>query len=100
VNVAAGEFVGAGVPIMTLADLEHLQVETFDLSERDIALVQLGQPANVLIEPLLVTVPARVVRISPQANTIGGDVVYTVWLDLEQQPDALRWGMSAEVTIE
>lgn len=100
ISVAEGEFVGAGVPVVTLANLDHLQVETFDLSERDIAFVRVGQTATVLIEPLLVTVTGRVVRISLQANTIGGDVVYTVWLDLDEQPVALRWGMSAEVTIE
>jgi multidrug resistance efflux pump len=100
VNVAEGEFVGAGVPVITLADLDHLQAETFDLSERDVAFVQVGEAANVLIEPLLVTVPGRVARVAPQANIIGGDVVYTVLVDLDEQPVGLRWGMSAEVTIE
>ena len=59
----------------------------------------IGQPASVLIEPLAVEVPGRVVRIAPQANTIGGDVVYAVLIDLDERPAALRWGMSAEVEI-
>jgi HlyD family secretion protein len=99
IETAVGEYVGAGAPVLTLADLSALQVETIDLSERDIAFVAVGQPASVLIEPLVVTLPARVARIAPQASTIGGDVVYTVWLDLDEQPVGLRWGMSAEVTI-
>ncbi|MFO7631706.1 MAG: HlyD family efflux transporter periplasmic adaptor subunit, partial [Caldilinea sp.] len=100
VSAVEGEFVAAGAPVVVLADLDRLQVETFDLSERDVAFVQVGQRASVLIEPLLTTAPGRVVRISPQAGIIGGDVVYTIWLDLDEQPEALRWGMSAEVTIE
>ncbi|MBE2241069.1 MAG: HlyD family efflux transporter periplasmic adaptor subunit, partial [Caldilineaceae bacterium] len=99
VDVAAGEFVTAGAPVVTLADLEALQVETIDLSERDVAFITVGQPASVLIEPLEMTQSGRVVRISPQASTIGGDVVYTVWIELDAQPPGLRWGMSAEVTI-
>ena len=99
VDTAAGEYVGAGASIVTLADLSYLQVETIDLSERDVAFVQIGQAASVLIEPLAITLPGHVVRISPQSNTIGGDVVYTVWIDLDHQPDSLRWGMNAEVTI-
>jgi HlyD family secretion protein len=98
--VAVGEFVAPGTPVLTLADLSSLQVETYDLSERDIALVEVGQTASVLIEPLNLTVPARITRIAPQPSTIGGDTVYTVWLALEEQPAGLRWGMSARVTIE
>lgn len=99
IAVTAGEFVSSGTPVVTVADLDHLQVETTDLSERDVALVTVGQLASVLIEPLNVEVPGRVVRIAPQSNTIGGDVVYAVLIDLDEQPAALRWGMSAEVKI-
>ena len=86
--------------MVTLADLEQLQAETTDLSERDVARVRVGQAATVLIEPLNVTAPGRVVRIAPQASIIGGDVVYTVLIDLDEQPAELRWGMSVEVDIE
>lgn len=98
-SISVGEYVSPGAAVVTLADLDRLQVETTDLSERDVALVTIGQPASVLIEPLNVEVPGRVVRIAPQANTIGGDVVFAVLIDLDEQPDALRWGMSAEVKI-
>lgn len=100
INVAVGEFVAPGAPVLTLADLSSLQVETYDLSERDIAFVEVGQRASILIEPLNLTAPGRVTRIAPQPSTIGGDTVYTVWLTLEEQPPGLRWGMSARVTIE
>lgn len=100
VDIAVGESVAGGAPVITLAALDSLQIETIDLSERDVAWVQVGQSATILIEPLATTLTGRVVRVAPQSTTIGGDVVYTVWIELDAQPAELRWGMSAEVTIE
>ncbi|GAB4563670.1 MAG: biotin/lipoyl-binding protein [Anaerolineae bacterium] len=99
-HVNPGEMVQPGQPVVTLADLSHLQVETTDLSERDVAQMQMGQPATVYIEALNAEIPGTVVRIAPQANIVGGDVVYTVVIVLEEQPDGLRWGMSADVEIQ
>ncbi len=98
-NVEPGETVLPGQALLTLADLDHLQVETTDLSERDVARVAVGQPATVLVEALNTELPGRVARIAPQANIIGGDVVYAVTLALDEQPPTLRWGMSVEVEI-
>jgi hypothetical protein len=41
-----------------------------------------------------------VVGIAPQASVIGGDVVYTIYVELAEQPAGLRWGMSTEVEID
>ncbi len=99
VQVSPGQIVMPGQVVLTLADLSHLQVETTDLSERDVTGVQVGQEATVYVEALNVDVPGRVARISPLASTVGGDVVYTVVISLEEQPEGLRLGMSAEVEI-
>lgn len=98
-QVNPGEMVLAGQVLLTLADLAHLQVETTDLSEVDVAQVAVGQPVVVIVEPLGVEIQGRVARIAPQANVIGGDVVYAVVIELDSQPAGLRWGMSAEVEI-
>jgi hypothetical protein len=74
-------------------------VETTDLSERDVARVALGQETIVYVEALGDEIPGRVVGIAPQATTIGGDVVYTVYVELDEMPPGLRWGMSTEVEI-
>ncbi|MFC1879729.1 HlyD family secretion protein [Chloroflexota bacterium] len=100
VDVLPGETVVAGAPVITVADLSELRVETTDLSERDVAQVAVGQKVSVYIEALNIDVPGSVARISPQANVVGGDVVYTVLVVLDEQPDGLRWGMTVEVTIE
>jgi HlyD family secretion protein len=77
-----------------------LRVETTDLSERDVAQVKPGQPVSVYVEALGQEIDGQVVGIAPQATTVGGDVVYTVYVELDEQPSNLRWGMSIEVEID
>jgi HlyD family secretion protein len=98
-EVSRGETVMPGQRMLTLADLQRLQVETTDLSERDVDQVSAGQRARVYVEGLGVEVGGEVVDIAPQADTIGGDVVYPVTIELDEQPSGLRWGMSVEVEI-
>lgn len=100
VRVQAGEYARTGEVVIVLGDLAHMQIETSDLSERDVTAVQVGQSANVYIESLDITVAGKVVNISSVSRTVGGDVVYPVTVELEEQPEGLRWGMSAEVEIQ
>ncbi len=97
VQIHPGEWVIAGQPILTLADLAHLQVETNDLSERDVPQVHVGQPVTVYVKALNQNVAGRVARIAPLAETLGGDVVYTATIELDSLPEGLRAGMSVEV---
>ena len=99
INVVPGEFVQLDQVVLTLATLDHFQVETTDLSERDITNVKLGSSAVILIEALDTEISGKVIGISSIADTVGGDVVYKVTIELDKQPDGLRWGMTAEVTI-
>ncbi len=98
-QVSPGQVVVPGQVVLTLSDLSSLRVETTDLSERDVTEVQMGQEAAVYVEALNLDVPGRVALVSPQASTVGGDVVYTVVIALEGQPEGLRLGMSVEVEI-
>ena len=99
IQVIPGETVQPGQTVLTLVDLGDLQIKTTDLSERDIIRVKLGQSVDVYIEALDVTVKGKVVRISPISETVGGDVVYPVTIELSEQPEGLLWGMTAEVQI-
>lgn len=99
IHVNPGEIAQPGQPVLTLADLSRLQVETTDLSERDVVGVEVGQPATIFVKPLNTELPGRVTRIAPQATVVGGDVVYTVVIELEAHPAGLRWGMSVDVEI-
>ena len=99
-EVNPGQAVMPGQAVLTLAETHHPQAVTTDLSERDVVWVSVGQPATVYVEALDVEIEGQVVDIAPQANTVGGDVVYAVTIELDEQPPGLRWGMSVEVEIE
>lgn len=99
VGVIPGEFVPSDQAVVTLATLNDLQLETTDLSERDIAGVKIGAPATISAEALNQTFNGKVIGISPISNTIGGDVVFKVTIAFDEQPENLLWGMTAEVTI-
>ena len=97
VNFNSGEWVTPGQPILVLADLAHLRVETTDLSERDVPKVKINQSATITIKALNQNVPGHVSEISPLADTLGGDVVYQTIIDLDTIPSGLRAGMSVDV---
>jgi HlyD family secretion protein len=99
-NVIPGEFVSSDRAVVTLATLNTLQIETTDLSERDIPNVHVGDPANIFVEALNENIPGKVIGISPIANTLGGDIVFKVAIAPDTQPKGLLWGMRAEVEIK
>ena len=100
INVIPGELVQVDQAILTLATLNDLQIETTDLSERDIARVKIGQGVTIYIEALDLTITGKVIRISPISETVGGDVVYPVTIKFDERPEGLLWGMTAEVEIK
>lgn len=100
VEAQTGEYVRPGQVVIVLARLDSLQIKTIDLSELNVATVELGQPASIYVEALDKEFPGEVTAISPISDTIGGDVVYTVTIHLNEQPADLLWGMSAEVEIQ
>lgn len=100
VDIAPSETVVPGQVVMTLADLSAYQVETTDLSERDVTRIHVGQSAIAFIESLREEFPATVIDVDRVSTTLGGDVVFKVTLELDDQPQGLLWGMSADVQIE
>jgi len=95
--IEPGETALPGTPVLVLGDLDHLRIETTDLSERDVPKIEMGQPVTVVIKALNQSVTGRVSEISPLASTLGGDVVYKTTIDLDARPAGLRAGMSVEV---
>lgn len=99
VDLIPGEYVQQNQVVMTLATLNNLQLETTDLSERDITKVKIGSPVNIFIEASNENIQGKVTGISPRSNNVGGDVVFKVTIAFDKQPENLLWGMTAEVTI-
>ncbi len=99
VDVAPGETVVPGQVAIVLGDLSRYQIETTDLSERDVTRVKIGQSVKIFIEALNQNFTGKVVEVALLSSTLGGDVVYTVTIQLDKQPQGLLWGMSADVEI-
>ena len=97
ININRGEWAMSGQTLLVLADLDSLRIETTDLSERDIPKVKIGQTVTVYIDALGMEIQGSVSEISPQADTLGGDVVYMTVIGLDERPDDLLAGMSADV---
>ncbi|MBN1430794.1 MAG: efflux RND transporter periplasmic adaptor subunit [Anaerolineae bacterium] len=88
-----------GMPIMTIADLATLRVETTDLNENDVVNVAVGDVVTVTFEALPgVEVEGTVIKIGVKAEE-GVGVNYTVTVELSKIPEAIRWGMTAYVNF-
>ncbi|NPV76434.1 MAG: HlyD family efflux transporter periplasmic adaptor subunit [Anaerolineae bacterium] len=100
VYIRQNEWINPGQPAILLADLSKLQVETTDLSEIDVAQVEVGNPATITFDALPdILAEGVVTKIAPKSSE-GSGVNYTVTLEFDEIPTGLRWGMTAFVDIE
>lgn len=100
-NTVAGESVTAGQAMVQLAQLQPWFVETTDLDELKVGQYIPGTNVTVTIDALPgVTLTGIVDRVSLTSVEKSGDVTYTARIRLAENPDGLRWGMTAEVRIE
>jgi membrane fusion protein (multidrug efflux system) len=98
-NIRQGEWVTPGVPVILLADLSRLRVETTDLNEIDAARVKVGETVKVTFDALPdVVVQGTIQSIATKASP-GSGVNYTAVIELAEIPEALLWGMTAFVDI-
>jgi HlyD family secretion protein len=99
-DIAAGEYAAPGTPILRLADTSAWRIETKDLTELNIAQVQVGMPATITFDALPgLELSGRVSQIKPYGDNRQGDIVYTVTITPDQQDERLRWNMTAKVSL-
>jgi HlyD family secretion protein len=104
-----GEYVAAGTPVVTIADLDQLWVRAY-VSETDLGRVHWGQAVTIRTD----TYPGKsysgkVTFISPEAEFTPKTVqtnkervalVYRIKVDVENANHELKPGMPADITIE
>ena len=101
IAVDAGQVIGPGLTVASIADLQSWEVETDDLGEADVVTVQPGQSASITLDALpAVMLNGTVTSITPRAENKRGDVTYTAKIALEQPDPRLRWGMTAQVELK
>lgn len=99
-NLKAGEFAPPGSSLITLADISHWQIETTDLSETDVSLLEVGMPASITIDAFPgETFSGQITLIDFRGEEQRGDVVYKITLSFDHRGEPLRWGMTAFVNI-
>jgi multidrug resistance efflux pump len=100
IDIRLGEWVTTGQPVLQIADLNHLVVETTDLNEIDAARVKVGSRVNVTFDALPdVQVQGTVKSLAPKASE-GSGVNYKAVIELDEVVEELRWGMTAFVDIQ
>ena len=100
INVVPGQLIQPNQVALVIGDLGHMQIETTDLSEREIAYVRIGQTATVYIKALNRDFSGKVIAIAPKATKYNGAWVFKATVALDKQPSSLLWGMSANVQIQ
>ncbi len=99
-DLIPGDQVVAGESVAVLADFSSWRVETFDLTERDVPDVFVGQDVAITLDALpSLELTGTVEHISDLYTEKGGDITYTVRIRLDKGDENLRWGMTALVTF-
>jgi multidrug efflux pump subunit AcrA (membrane-fusion protein) len=97
--VNPGESIGALQPVLTMADLTEFQAITTNLGEVDVARLEVGQTANIFFDALSEkTFQGKIEKIA-QRSSGTSSVYYEVTLSLDEQPEEIRWGMTAFVVF-
>lgn len=100
-DLVVGQQVSPGQPVMRLADLSKLYVETDDLTEIEVVDVKAGQKVTIVADALPgVEMTGTVESISQVFEEKRGDITYTVRIILDNPDPLLRWGMTVVVTFE
>ena len=98
INTAVGEQVGAGSPVIMLADTSTWEIETSDLTEFDVVGVKTGDAVQITFDAIPdLQLPGVVTRIRPIGEDNRGDTVYKVVVTPTQSDPRLMWNMTAVV---
>ena len=101
VAVEIGEQVLAESRAVSVADTSAWIVETTDITELEVVKLAKGQAVTFTADALPdVTMNGVVTEISQSSFVQGGDVIYTVRIQIDEVDPRVKWGMTVEVTFE
>ncbi len=100
VLVRTGEMVSAGMAVVVMGDVSEFEIQTTDLNEVDLYLLDVGQNVDLTFEALPgKSIKGVLAQIAPMASLEQGGTNYEVTIEMENQDPDLRWGMTAFVDI-
>ncbi len=107
-NVEPGEFVGAGTPVVTVADLQHVWVRTY-IAQTDLGRIQHGQHVTVRTDTFpnktydgvigFIASEAEFTPKTVQTTKERVNLVFRIKVDITNTNDELKPGMPADVVI-
>lgn len=101
VAVSVGEQVGPEVRAVSVADPSAWVIETSDITELEVVNVAVGQAVTFTPDALPdLRLKGVVAEISGASYLQSGDVIYTVYINVQETDPRLKWGMTVEVTFE
>jgi len=101
VAVSIGEQVGAESRAVSVADASAWVIETSDVTELDVVDLAVGQRAEFTADALPdVTMDGVITAISQSSFTQSGDVLYTVYIAVDEVDERVKWGMTVEVIFD
>lgn len=101
VAVSAGEQVGPEARAVSVADTSAWIIETSDITELEVVELSVGQAVTFTPDALPdLALKGIVTEISGASYLQSGDVIYTVYIKVDETDPRLKWGMTVEVTFE
>ena len=101
VGVSVGEQVGAESRAVSIADTSSWMIETSDVTELEVVDIAVGQTVTFTADALPDVIMSGVVTaVSQSSFTQSGDVIYTVYIEVQDVDPRVKWGMTVEVTFE
>jgi membrane fusion protein YbhG len=107
-SIEPGEYVSAGTPIVTVADLEHVWLRGY-VNETDLGRVKLGQQARVTTDTYpgkvyegrvsFISSQAEFTPKSVQTEKVRVKLVYRIKVDIQNPNQELKPGMPADAKI-
>jgi HlyD family secretion protein len=100
-DLKSGQFITPGQVVGALADVSSWMVETTDLSENDVVMLQVGSPVMVSVNALPDENYTGVVEsIQGKGEKIQGDMTYKVRIQMDQTSPRWYWNMIVKVNAE
>jgi len=100
VNVKNGQVVSPSQSAINLLSAEPFQIKV-DIYEQDIVNVKVGNSVKIdLVSFPKQTLEGKVLSIDPAETIVDNVVYYKVTIEFPSQPDGIRSGMTADITIE
>ena len=100
VSITIGEQAAPGQAAVVVADFSAWEVETDNLTEIEVPQISFGQAVTITPDALPeLELSGTVISISDLFEEKRGDITYTTVIELDDEDDRLRWGMTVVVTF-